>query len=263
MTARCSTTLKCMSLLLVLTGCEAVDQARTRFTSVDTVAGVARGSGLTLGLQVPGLMRPGEEGALRMTVSNRSDTIASGIRVELIVPGWVEPLPPRAGDREVGMLALEDGGTRFSYRMDDLPLDPGRSQTLEQRVRVPTSGPLVEGVAPYSRTVRARLLGSDGHTLAELESEIGLAGVPDAGPVGGPRATPDTASFGDRLGPINVGMTADAVRQAVPGARDTVWTVGGIQRRGIVVPIQGTAPAIAVLSGDTVVGIETRGQPPR
>jgi hypothetical protein len=262
MTARCSTTLKLLPLLLVFSGCEAVDRARSRLTTVDTIPGAARGSGLALGLQVPGVIRPGEEGALRVTVTNRSDTIVSGIRVELIVPGWVDPLPPRIGDREVGMLALEDGGTRFSYRLDDVPLDPEQTQTLEQRVRVPTTGPLAEGVAPYTRTVRARLLGADGHALAEVESEIGLAGVSDPGPATS-GALPDTTSFADRMGPIQVGMSVAAVRQAVPGARDTAWTEAGAQRRGLIVPIEGSTPAIAVLSGDTVAGIRTGAQPPR
>lgn len=161
-----------------LSGCDAVDRARSRLsTPADTVVpAVSTGSGLTLGLQTPGLLRPGQEGLLRLSVTNRSDTVAAHVRVELFVPGWVEPLPPRAGDREVSMAAV-DGGTRFVYRLDDTPIQPNQAESVEQRIRVPAAGPITEGAEPWSRVVRARLIGPDGQALAEVASEVALDGV--------------------------------------------------------------------------------------
>jgi hypothetical protein len=171
----------------------------------------------------------------------------------LIVPGWVEPLPPRAGEAEVGMMALEDGGTRFSYRLDESPLNAGETWTLEQRVRVPPRGPLADGAPPWTRTVRARLLGPDGQVLAEVESEIGLDGV-----AGDAATTSAAAAPADRLGAASLGMTSASLREAVPGARDTTWSHEGTEARGMVTPLPTGGSAIAVMSGDSVARIEVR-----
>src|SRR5687767_9401363 len=81
------------------TGCDAVDKARTRFgnATTDTIV-TATGSGLSLGLQVPPTMRPGDDGVIRLTLTNLTDTAISNVRVELTLPGWAEPAPPRVGD---------------------------------------------------------------------------------------------------------------------------------------------------------------------
>jgi hypothetical protein len=246
-----------LALLSLTSACDVVERVRNRSAPADTVAAVATGGGLMLGLQTPGALRPGEEGLVRLSVTNRGDTVASRIRLELIVPGWIEPLPPRPGEREVSMAAMEDGGTRFAYRMDDTPLDPNQSQTVEQRIRVPAAGPLADRTVPWSRVVQARLLGPDGQPLAEVESEIALEGVADPDTVRG-AAMADPSGRREQLGPVQLGMTGAALRRAVPAARDTAWAQGGAPQRGLVVPFGTGGGALAALSGDSVVRIEVR-----
>ena len=215
-------------------GCEAVDRARSRFGTTDTIATVT-GTGLALGLQTPGLLRPGDEGALRLTLTNHTDTVVSAIRLELIVPGWAEAMPPRVGERPVTMAAMEDGSTLFSYQMADMPLDPKGVQTVEQRIRVPASSIPSRGEVPWTRTVRARLVDGNGRALAEVLSELMLDSI--AIPVARSLAGADTAGRRDRLGAVELGMNAVAVKQAVRTARDTTWMQEGTQQRGLVYPV--------------------------
>src|SRR5688572_15791480 len=154
------------AMLASLTGCDAVDRARTRFgnTTTDTIV-TATGSGLTLGLQVPPTMRPGDEATLRLSLTNLTDTAVSHVRLELVLPGWAEPMPPRIGDPAVTMAAGGDGSTVFTYAMDATPLEPKQNRSIEQRIRVPVSGAAMSGPAAWSRVVRARLLTTAGQAL--------------------------------------------------------------------------------------------------
>lgn len=236
-------------------GCDAIAGARDRFGTTDTLAVPGSGSGLMLGLQAPGMLRAGEEGVLRISVSNRSDTTVTDIRLELIVPGWAEPMPPKVGDPEVTMAALPGGGTRFAYGMADAELSAGETMTVAQRIRVPAAGVAGQSEAPRLPIVRARLLGPDGEPLAEIEGEIGLD----------PTATPDrsgrageAADRRDQVGPVRLGMSDAALRQAAPSARDTIWTQEGLTEKGAWVRLGTRGRALAVLSGDSVTRIEVR-----
>lgn len=235
-----------------ISGCDAVDQARDRFGTTDTLTVAGSGSGLMLGLQAPATLGAGEEGILRLSVTNRTDTTVAQIRLELMVPGWAVPMPPRPGEREVSMAALPDGGTRFAYSMEGTPIERGGTEVVEQRIRVPA----VDTAAPdaaWSRIVRGRLLDAHGEALAEVQGEIGFEG--DA-----PSFT-TTAAAGerrDRMGPVRLGMSSAALRQAVPAARDTTWTQEGTSEQGAWVPLADGGRTLAVLSGDSVVRIEAR-----
>jgi hypothetical protein len=248
---RASAALAILAALLALPSCDAIDRARSQFGTTDTVSVAATGSGVMLGLQAPGMLRAGEEGVLRLSVTNHSDTTARHISLELIVPAWAEPMPPRAGDREVSMVALAEGGTRFAYRMQEAPLEPGQTQSIEQRIRVPVDGVMSGPDAPWNGVIRARLLGASGEALAEVEGHVGLgAAAEGASPASG------AADRRDQVGPVRLGMLAGALRQAVPSARDTTWTVEGTTRTGISVPLGSDSRTLAVLSGDTVVRLE-------
>lgn len=253
------------AILLAGSACEVIDRARGRGGTADTAA-VARQGGLTLGMQTPGALRPGDEGVVRLAVTNRGDTTAQGLRLELHVPGWLEPSPPRLGDREVSMAATEEHGTRFAYRLEEEPLEPEQTQTVEQRIRVPAGGPLTEGALPGSRRVLARLIGPGGQLLSEVESEIAMVGAGAQAAASGDTAgpSPQAAAQGrDRLGPVRLGMTGTELRGAAPGTRDTAWSQEGTRERGVVVPLGSAGRALAVLSGDTVTRIEVRTPDPR
>ena len=259
---RLARTVCATALLLIHPACDAVDRVRNRGVTTESAAASASFGGLTLGLQVPGVLRPGEEEVIRVSLANRGDTVPRGVRLDLLVPAWMEPMPPRTGDREVTMAASEEEGTRLSYRMDVPPLEPGQMQTVEQRIRVPPGSPVTQGATPWSRMVRARLVSPDGQAVAEVQSEIALGGTTPADSVRPGQGAPSVASR-DRLGPVRLGMAASALRQSVPAVRDTTWTMEGMRERGIVVPIERGGSAIAVLSGDTVARIEVRDSLPR
>lgn len=230
-------------------GCEVVDEARDRFGTTDTLSVAGSGSGLVLGLQAPGMVRPGDQGVLRLSVMNRTDTTVADIRLELIVPGWAVPMPPRHGERAVTMVAMADGATRFTYGMEDTPIESGQTQVVEQRIQVPAADTAAPDVSA-SRIVRGRLLDGDGEALAEVEGAIGLEG-------GGPSSATATTSTGgearDRLGPLRLGMSAAALRQAAESARDTSWTQDGATNRGVWTTLADGGRALAVLNDDDSV----------
>lgn len=257
-TARGILTLVVVLALFAVPGCEAVDQARDRFGTTDTVSVAGSGSGLMLGLQAPGMLRAGEEGVLRLSVTNRTDTTVAQIRLELIVPGWAVPMPPRPGEREVSMAALANGATRFAYRMEETPIGSGETQVIEQRIRVPAADTASPDVAT-SGTVRGRLLDADGEALAEVEGEIGLGGDGSSTTASSTTASSTTAGERrDRIGPVRLGMSVSALRQAVPSARDTTWTRAGTTHRGAWAVLADGGRTLAVLSGDSVARLEVR-----
>jgi hypothetical protein len=249
-------------LLLVGSACEVVDRVRNRGVAADTSAASASAGALTLAMQAPSVLRPGLEGTVRVSLINGGDTEARGIRLDLLIPGWLEPLPPRPSDREVTMVASAEEGTRLSYRMDNPPLKPGQVQAVRQRIRVPLSSPITEGALPWGRVISARLVSPDGQVLAEVRSEIALDSTARGDTV---RAQPDMSVTDrrERLGPIRLGMTVAALRQAAAGARDTAWTHEGVRERGLVVPFARGGRVIALLSGDTIARIEVRDTIPR
>lgn len=212
--------------------------------------------GHMLSLQAPAQLSHGEEGIVRLSITNQTDTLSAHLHLELTVPGWAEPAPPRPGDREVSMIATEDGGTRFLYRMDNPPVEPNRSQVVEQRIPVPAQGPLTDGSAVWSRAVRARLLDAQERALAEVESEISIEGV-----TVGSAAVTGAAEPADRrhqLGALRLGMSGAEARRAAQGSRDTTWTAGSTQHGGISTQLPSGGHALVATSNDSVVRIEVR-----
>lgn len=242
-----------LGLLAAGSACDYIDRARAGGEAAEAAGGVV------LGLEAPGMIRPGEEGIVRLSLSNRGDTVVHGVVVELLVPQWMEPIAPEPTGREVTISATPEEGTRLSFRMDDPPLQPGETQSVSQRIRIPETGVVAEGAAPWSRVVRARLIGPAGQPLAEVESEITIdtTGMADT-------LRSDTLRGGEPVvgregvGPVRLGMTAGAVRQAAPQTRDTTWMVEGTREQGMVVPLEGRGQVTTVLTGDTVSRIYVR-----
>lgn len=245
-------------MLLAASACEVVDRVRGRGAAADTTAAAGGGGALVLRLESPGMLRAGEEGTIRVSITNRGDSVPVGVRLDLFVPGWLEPVAPPPGGREVTMAATEEEGIRLSYRMDEPALRPGKTAMVEQRVRIPPDSPALSGGQPWGRVVRARLTGPDGRSVTEVESALTYAPATrgdSAGTGADTAGAPAAAAPRDRLGPVRLGMTRTALRQAAPGARDTTWSAEGTTERGQVVPLGGGGRAIALLSGDSVVRI--------
>jgi hypothetical protein len=239
-------------LLLLSGACDQIDRVRGREQQAPPPPAASATAGpLMLGLTTPGAIAHGEEGILRLTLSNRGDTVARGVRVELLVPEWMEPMPPRPGDPEVTMAATDEAQTRFAYRIQD-SLVAGETKVVEQRIRVAPAP--ADGALTWSRLVRARLLSASGQAIAEVESEVSLSGTPGADTT----RVAQPAAPRDRLGPVRLGLGAAALRQAVAGSRDTTWSAEGTEERGVVVPLDGGARVLAVIAGDSVHRIEVR-----
>lgn len=242
-------------LLAVVPACEGA--GRGGGVGVDTTAVAAYDGPLVLQLETPAVLRPGEEGAVRVSVTNRGDTVANGVRLDLFVPGWIEPAVPEPGGREVTMASSIEEGHRLSYSLDDPPLRPGQPVTVEQRVRVPPVTPSTRGAVPWGRMIRARLTGPSGRAMAEMESEVAYdtVAVTDGAQLG---LTPGSVVRRDRLGPARLGATVAELRWSAAGIRDTSWTEAGSTGRGLMVPLEGGGSAFVVLSGDTVTLITVR-----
>jgi hypothetical protein len=247
-------------LLLALPACKIVDRVKDGGAPVDTAAAPAAATeSLLLRLEAPGVLRPGEAGTVRVSISNRGDSVPRGVQLELFVPGWVEPSPPAPGGREVTVGVTEEEGVRLTYRLDDPPLRPGKTEVVEQGIRVPPTTLTTRGGRPWGRVVRARLTAPGGRAMTEVESAISFdsAAVADSTAI-----VQDTAAAAaaprDRLGAARLGMPVAELRRAAPGVRDTSWTREGKAERGVVVPLGGGGRAVALLAGDSVARIEVR-----
>jgi hypothetical protein len=250
-----------LALFVTLPACDAMERVRGA-----TARGEAAAAGsLSMNLELPGLVRGGEETAARINVQNRTDTAVTHLRAELFLPAWMQPLPPDYEGAAVTMVSSGEG-TRLSYDVATPPLAPGESRTVVQRVRIPEEDWAGADVSP-SRTVRAWLVGPAGQPLGvEVSSEIAVEGLR-------PAAGADTSALRSALGvgegsvgPLRLGMTADEVRRRFPDARDTTWSAEGMEERGMVVPLTdagGGVRVVARLPDGRVDRITVRDRQPR
>jgi hypothetical protein len=222
-------------VLATLAGCDALDRARGSESAAD--------GGVSMNLELPGVLRPGEEAAIRIGLENRTDTAITRMAAELFIPAWLEPLPPTHEGAAVTMVASGEG-TRLRFAVSEPPLQPGETRTVVQRVRVPADHWASADVSP-SRTVRAWLVGPDGEPLGvEVASELSVEGLAEAMETAGPGA--EIAR--DGVGPLRLGMSADDVRERFPAARDTAWASEGTEQAGLLVPLaegEGAPPPVA------------------
>jgi len=88
---------------------------------------------------------------------------------------------------------------------------------------------------------------------AEVQTEIAM----DSTAIAAATSTTEVAPFSRReqLGPVELGMTAAATKEAAPNTRDTTWTRAGVQQRGLLVAV-GDRTVFAVLTGDEVTRLE-------
>lgn len=244
-----------IGLMLAGSACDYIDRARTGDVVVDTSAVSATAGGFLLAMQMPGPLGAGQEGTVRLSLTNRGDTVPRGVTLDLLVPLWIESVAPRPGERPVTIAASEEEGLHFSYRMDDSALEPGQTQTIEQRIRIPAGGPATAGGARRGQIVRARLVDPAGQPLVEVASQLALDSTAAVDSVAGGG---EAAVEPDGIGPVRLGMTRAAIVNAIPGARDTSWQQEGTTERGLTVPFEGSGRAVVVLAGDTASRIEVR-----
>ncbi|MDQ3388582.1 MAG: hypothetical protein M3483_03670 [Gemmatimonadota bacterium] len=244
-------------MVLASSACDVLERVTDRRSTVvvDTTGVSASAGGFLLSMQMPGVLGASQEGIVRLSLTNRGDTVPRGVTLDLLLPLWIEPVPPRPGDRPVTIEASTEDGLRLSYRMDEAALEPGQTQTIEQRIRVPARAP--SGAMTGQQIVRARLIDPDGQPLVEVASKLAMDGTAATDSISG--AAGDPAVEPDGVGSVRLGMPRDSVLRVASGARDTSWQQEGSQQRGLLVPFDNSARALAVLSGDTVTRIEVRG----
>ena len=246
-------------LVIASAGCETVDRGEERAVAADSAGVRSEVGGMVLSLNAPGFLRPGQEGDVRFSILNRSDTTIAGVRAVLFLPGWMVPDPPERAGMPVTMVAA-DAGTRLTYPIGEPPLQPGESRSIIQGIR--TSAPAGNAAAlPLSGAVRAWLVNPRGENLgAEIQSEVALnSSAPDADTADLPTQSAEPARVsGDGVGPVRLGMTMAEIREISPQARDTTWSAEGMTERGMVVPLDGGRVVTAQLVDGSVARIYVR-----
>lgn len=229
---------------------------------------------LVLNLNVANILDWGSVSEVQLTLSNQGNATGRSAHVELYVPSWLEFTSVEPEGTEVSV--LQSGGeTRLVYRLGVPALQPGESRTVVQRVRVPPRTGAVESVparadsatgvpaqatvaVPRDRTLRARLVSPEGDALgSEMSTTMQFAGADNraaAPPAqGATDAAANTRVSRDGVGPVRLGQTVAELRQAVPGARDTTFTIGeGEQERGLAVPLAAGRLVLALIVNDRV-----------
>jgi hypothetical protein len=230
------------TILAGAAGCDLVDRARGVGTGTHDLRDL-----VTLTLEAPGMVSPGEVSAIRLSIRNASDTTVTGFWVELLLPAWMEPGPPEPVGTTVTMVSSGEG-TALRYPVAEPPLAAGEARTVVQPVRIPRASWEGADISP-SRTVRARLIGADGSALGPtVQTEVAVDPAAFAAEAGGgadggaPRVT------ADGVGGVRLGMSEEAVRQLPAAVRDTVWSAEGMRQDGLVLYFQdGGGNAVAEL----------------
>ncbi len=251
---------------------------------------------LALSLEVPGTLDWGESGMVRLTVENRSEaTVEEDVRAELYIPSWLEVGSMEPEGTEVTMMTGE-GTTRLSFPVTAPALPAGDGRTIVQHVRVPPqlgAGEAAAGAgdpgadagepaadttadrgvdtpqdtltaarrpAPANRTIRARLVRQDGTVLGgEVRTQLPFRGATEDAAEAADTADDRAVIGSSRIGSLRLGMTAEEVRQLAADARDTTFRdVEGMEARGIWVPLEQGAPAMALIARDSVERIVVR-----
>jgi hypothetical protein len=245
-------------LVLVATGgCEAVERARGAGGAPQDPRDL-----VTLILEAPGMVSPGEVAAIRLGIRNASDTTVADLHAELFLPAWMEPGPPEPTGTSVTMVSSGEG-TTLRYSVADPALGPGESRTIVQPVRIPSSSWQGADISP-SRSLRARLLAADGTAVGPtVQTEVAvdpeaLAADERAGEGEVARVT------GEGVGPLRLGMAEAAVRELPGEARDTSWSAEGMQESGLVYTYaEGAGRAVAEIVDGRVSRIFVADRGPR
>ncbi|HEU0052056.1 MAG TPA: hypothetical protein VFQ39_02720 [Longimicrobium sp.] len=143
-------------------------------------------------------------------------------------------------------------GTRLTFPIG--ALGPGERVEFRPVARTPPAGldKIDRKYAGRDRFLVRAWLTAPGSTPAGAPAQDTLrvrAGAEVV--VGGCANVPDLAVTRYGIGPVRLGMTADALRGACPEARDSTWRAEGTEERGMVVA-PGGKPVLAVLARDTV-----------
>jgi hypothetical protein len=206
----------------------------------------------TVALTAPQEVGWNEDVPVRVTVHNDTGAELDGVRLRLFLSFPLDPSGAPEGAPPPSPLAASGEGVELEYTLGPIPAN-GRI-TLAQAVRTPPAG-LEAGSAEYDGRrhflVRARLVDRAGAPLGEAAVDTLRIRAGAEAVVGGCATADDVTVSSHGIGPVRLGMTAQALRALCPEARDSTWRQEGTAERGLRVRLAGE-PVLAVLARDTV-----------
>jgi hypothetical protein len=210
----------------------------------------------TLALTAPQEVGWNEEVPVRATVHNGTGARLDGVRLRLFLAFPLDPAGAPEGAPPPSPLAASGEGVEMEYTLGPIPA--GGRITLVQAVRTPPAGLDAGSAASDGRRhflVRARLVDRAGAPLGEPAADTLRIRAGAEAVVGGCATADDVTVSSHGIGPVRLGMTAQALRALCPEARDTTWRREGAAERGLRVRLAGE-PVLAVLARDTVRRVE-------
>jgi hypothetical protein len=213
----------------------------------ETVVDTTQAPTAVVTMAVPEPMAWNQEDTIVIALANRTAAAIQGGRMQIFVQAPLSAVAPAAG---VAALDSVDGGTMVTWELAGVA--QGAAIEVRQAVRTPPAPVGAAGAPAF--LVRATLLARDGAPMLppvadsvriRAGSERALGGCATAG-------TTPAQRYG--IGPVRLGMKADALRSACPEARDTAWKAEGMAEKGLVVSLGGRA-VVARLEGDSVTRV--------
>jgi hypothetical protein len=181
---------------------------------------------------------------IRATLHNGTGATVEGMRLLLFLPQPLEPVaePGRPAPEPV---VASGEGTLLAFPLSGLA--EGTSVTVTPRVRIPASPEEGAGGAFALRAWAERAgerVGAEAADTLRVRPAARAAGSACA-------AAADPTATRHGVGPVRLGMAAEALRALCPESRDTAWRAEGLPERGVAVTVGGE-PVLAVLVRDTV-----------
>ncbi|HEX8361947.1 MAG TPA: hypothetical protein VF613_17640 [Longimicrobium sp.] len=216
----------------------------------ETVVDTTSAPSAVVTLAVPEPMAWNQEDTVVVALANRTATAIQGGRMTLFVQAPLSAVAPAAGTPGAPSVDSADGGTMITWELASVA--QGAAIEMRQPVRTPPAPARAAGTPSF--VVRATLLARGGAPMLapvadtvsiRAGSEVSAGGCATAG-------TAPAQRYG--IGPVRLGMTADALRAACPEARDTAWRAEGMAEKGLVVSLGGRA-VVAQLVRDSVARV--------
>ncbi len=236
-----------LGLVMMIAGCRG-DRAAP--PPAETVVDTTSAPSAVVTLAAPEPMAWNQEDTVVVSLANRTAAAIQGGRMTLFLQAPLGAVPAAAGTPGAPAIDSVDGGTRVTWELADVA--QGAAVEMRQPVRTPPAPPGAAGTPAY--LVRATLLARGGAPMVapvtdtlriRAGSEVSAGGCASAGAAPAQR-------YG--IGPVRLGMSADALRAACPEARDTAWQAEGTAEKGLVVSLGGKA-VVARLEGDSVTRV--------
>jgi hypothetical protein len=199
---------------------------------------------LSVSLEAPQNATWSADAPVRITLHNGTGATVEGVRLLLFLPQPLEPVAEPGRPRPEPVVASGEG-TLLAFPLSGLA--EGASVTATPRVRIP---PAADGGAGAAFVLRAwaehagERVGADAVDTLRVRPPARAAGSACA-------AAADPTATRHGVGPLRLGMAAEALRALCPEARDTAWRSEGLPERGLAVAVGGE-PVLAVLVRDTV-----------